>query len=109
MVRPLALAQAAGAPPSVLDMLPVFIAIGLIWWFVLLRPQRQQEKKHREMLEALSVGQKVVTQGGIYGTIAQLGEKTLKLKVADNVRIEVSRSSIAGSQAAETTGLEKEG
>ena len=41
------------------------------------------------MLDSLSVGQKVVTQAGIYGTVAQLGEKTIKLKVADNVRIEV--------------------
>lgn len=102
MIRTLALAQAAAAPPSMLDMWPVFVAIGLIWWFVLLKPQRDQEKKHKAMLASLTIGQKVVTTGGIYGTVAQLGERTIKLKVADNVKIEVTRASIAGSQVEET-------
>ena len=76
----------------------MMVLLVFIWWFVLFRPQRKQEASHKKLLDDLKPGAKVVTNGGIYGVVDSVGEKTLKLRIADKVRIEVSRSSIAGIQ-----------
>jgi preprotein translocase subunit YajC len=94
----IALAQGGTQSMLLRDLLMPFALILGIWWFLIIRPQRQQEKRHRAMLDALKVGDKVATTGGIYGIIAQVGDRTVKLKVADNVKIEVLRSAIAGAQ-----------
>ncbi len=66
----------------------------LIFYFLLYRPQKNAQKRHTEMLDQLKTGDKVVTIGGIYGTISGMEENVIKLKVADNVEIEMVRSAI---------------
>jgi len=70
----------------------------LIFWLVVFRPQRQQEESHRKFVDGLKPGDKVVTTGGLYGIVHQVGDKTVRLKVAENVKVEVSRSAISGAQ-----------
>jgi len=94
-------ANGGGLPGSWFGMMAV---IFLIWWVLLIRPQRQQEKRHREMLASLKAGDKVVTTGGIFGSVQQVTDKTVKLKIADNVRIEVQRSAIGGAQPTSSDG-----
>lgn len=65
-----------------------------IFYFLLLRPQQQQQKKRRELLGALNKGDKVVTIGGIHGTITEIDEKAVSLRVAEKVEIKVNRSAI---------------
>ncbi|RKY82579.1 preprotein translocase subunit YajC [candidate division KSB1 bacterium] len=79
-----------------LGFLPLVLIL-VIMYFLMLRPQAKKQKEHREMLSKLEKGDKVVTAGGIFGTIAGIKEKenTVILKVADNVKIEITRSSIA--------------
>jgi len=74
----------------------MLIMFGIIY-FLLIRPQSKERKRHTEMLHALKKNDQVVTQGGIFGTIAAIETEagTVSLKVADNVRIKVSRSAIA--------------
>ena len=95
-----ALAQAAAptSMPSVgeqlAQMLPMFILIVVIFYFVIYRPQKQQREKHKVMLDQLKKGDKVVTSGGIWGTVTNLGKETVTLQVAENAKIKVTRDHI---------------
>lgn len=66
----------------------------LVMWLFMIRPQRQQQKKLEEMRNALKKGDKVITAGGIYGTIADVDERTVLMKVDGEVKIRVDKSSI---------------
>ncbi len=79
---------------------PILIMV-LIFYFLLYRPQKNAQKKHKEMLDALKIGDRVVTIGGIYGIITGLEDKIIKLKVANNVEIELARSAINTNVASE--------
>ena len=72
---------------------PIVVMIA-IFYFLLYRPQKKQQNRRRAMLDNLKKGDQVITIGGIYGTIEELGDKSLKLKIADGVVIEVVRSSV---------------
>jgi preprotein translocase subunit YajC len=64
-------------------------------YFLLIRPQRAQQRKHAELLGALKPGDEVLTAGGIYGEVVQLDEERVMLEIDDDVRIAVARRSIA--------------
>ena len=72
---------------------PIVVMIA-IFYFLLYRPQKKQQNRRRAMLDNLKKGDQVTTIGGIYGTIVELGDTSLKLKIADGVVIEVVRSSV---------------
>ena len=72
---------------------PIVVMIA-IFYFLLYRPQKKQQNRRRAMLDNLKKGDQVITIGGIYGTIEELGDTSLKLKIADGVVIEVVRSSV---------------
>ena len=72
---------------------PIVVMIA-IFYFLLYRPQKKQQNRRRAMLDNLKKGDQVITIGGIYGTIVELGDTSLKLKIADGVIIEVMRSSV---------------
>lgn len=90
--------QAQGAPSggsgSPFGMLFMFGAIFLIMYFLLIRPQRQQQKAHDEMVKALSRGDEIVTIGGIVGKIIHLTDNRVTLRTADDTRIEIERSKV---------------
>lgn len=71
------------------------ILIFLIFYLLIIRPQRIKEKKHQNMLRNLSKGDQVVTVGGLHGTIVGLTDDIVVLRVAENVKVEVSRNAIA--------------
>ncbi len=92
-----AYAQAAGAPGAfdMMSLLPL-VLIFIVFYFLLIRPQQKKMKAHREMLGALRRGDKVVTNGGIVGTITKvLNGEELQVEIADNVRVKVMRGMIA--------------
>ena len=74
-----------------------FVLILVVMYFFLIRPQQKKQRRHQEMLDGLRKSDKVVTVGGIHGTIVGIDErdKTLILKVADTVKLKVARSSVA--------------
>lgn len=74
--------------------LPLIIIMALLW-LVLLRPQQRRAKNRREMLSKLEVGDEVLMSSGVYGRIASFDEQTVFIDVADNVRLKVTRDSIA--------------
>ncbi len=93
----------AGGPGTgglILSLVP-FILIFVIFYFLLIMPQQKRQKKQKEMLDALKKGDKVVTSGGLWGTVANLGKETVTLQIADNTKIKIQRESIARLRADE--------
>jgi preprotein translocase subunit YajC len=78
-----------------LGMLFPIVMIYVIFYFILIRPQRQEQKKHKSMIDNLKKNDEIVTNSGIHGTIVNVKEKTFMLRVDDNVKIEIEKSSIA--------------
>jgi len=91
-----ALAQAQ--QPSGWAALFPFLIVLVIFYFLLILPAQRQRKRQAQMLSALKTGDKVITSGGIYGTIVGLRDDVVQLRIADQVRIEVARSAVAGLQ-----------
>ena len=104
MVRMMAAAAWAQGAPSgnagstVLSFVP-FILIFVVFYFLLILPQQKRQKKLKAMLEALKKGDKVVTSGGIWGTVTNLGKETVTLQIADNAKIKIQRDHIARVRA----------
>jgi preprotein translocase subunit YajC len=94
----LLLAQAQPGAPSGpgggLGVFVPFILIFVIMYFLLFRPQRKRQQEQQRLVAALKTGDRVVTNAGIHGLIANVKETTVMLKVADNVKIEMEKSAI---------------
>jgi preprotein translocase subunit YajC len=69
-----------------------------IFYFLLIRPQQKRAKQHKELIEALKVGDQVVTAGGIHGKVAALQEGVVTLEIATGVKVKVNRSSIVNAR-----------
>ena len=91
-----AAAGGAGGMKGLLVSFGPFILIIIVMYFLLFRSQQKKAKERRRMLDAIRAGDKVVTAGGIIGTISTVREKTISLKIAENVKVEVNRASISG-------------
>lgn len=87
------------APPAWVQLLPLVVLFALMY-FVLLRPQMRRQKEQEKLISAVKTGDRVVAAGGICGTVANLKDQLVVLKVADNVKIEVLRSSITSVEKA---------
>lgn len=87
----------------------MIIAMFLIMWLFMIRPQRKQQKQLEEFRNSLKKGDKVITAGGIYGTVAETDERTVLLKVDGDVKIRVDKSAISkdGSADAATPAEKK--
>ena len=91
-----AYAQASGATPGgdLLTFLPM-IAIVVVFYFLLIRPQQKRAKETKSMLEALQKGDEIVTAGGVVGKIAKLTDAYATVEIAPNVEVTVQRSAIS--------------
>ncbi len=73
----------------------VFIGIFIaIFWFFIIQPQRRQQKEHQKLIDCLKKGEKIVTQGGIHGTITNVKKETIVVRVDDSTKIEFDRQAI---------------
>jgi preprotein translocase subunit YajC len=98
MFAPLfAMGAPPGGGPTWLQFVPFVLVIG-IFYFIILLPMQRKQQKVQQFQQALKVGDRVITTGGIYGQITRIGEHNVQLQVADKVRIEVARSAIGGYQ-----------
>src|SRR5437867_5079714 len=96
---PMSLAQ-QGIPDVFIQFAPI-IFIGLIFYLLIFMPMKKKQKKLDAMIAALKSGDKVITNAGIYGVVAGVKERTLILKVADQVKIEIAKNAVAGLQSPE--------
>lgn len=76
--------------------IPMLVLMFVIFYFLLIRPQQKKAKAHKAMLANIHKGDKILTNGGIYGRVTGLDDQTLTLEIAPQVRIKVSRGHIAG-------------
>jgi preprotein translocase subunit YajC len=95
---PVALLAQSQGPGSFLPLLPFAVVMG-IFYVLLIIPQQKQRKKLQQMIAALKAGDKVITSGGIYGTVVGLEPDAVQLRIADQVKIKVSRAAIVSLQA----------
>ena len=77
------------------SQLIAIVLIFVVFYFLLIRPQKKVQEEHKKMIAGLKKNDEIVTSGGIHGTIANVKDVTVTLKVDDNVKIEVQKSSIA--------------
>ena len=92
-----AYAQTAGAPGGFdpLQFLPL-VLIFVVFWFLLIRPQQKKMKQHKEMLATLRRGDRVLTGGGIFGTITKVGaDNEVQVEIADGIRVRVDKGTIS--------------
>lgn len=92
-----------GLTPETMRMIQSYLPIilmAVVFYFILYRPQKKEQKKRAEMLSSLKKGDKVVTIGGMYGVITAITDTKVTLKVADKVEIEFTRSAIGNQQNA---------
>lgn len=86
-----------------INMFPL-ILIFVVFYFLLIRPQKSKEKEHKKMLQGLNKNDAVVTSGGIHGVIVGVKDKTLVLRIDDNVKMEVERNCIAYVKKPDSSG-----
>ena len=100
----IALLQSTGANSALalfIQVLPI-LAIGLVFYFLVIAPANKQRRKTESMLSSLKKGDRVVTSGGIYGTVQGVEAEVVYLKIAENVKIKLARSAITGIVAGES-------
>lgn len=81
---------------SIWVMLAFFVVIIALFYFVMVRPQQKRQKEHQEMLQELQRGDRVMTAGGIYGTIESISEDSVVIKVESGASLRVARGSVVG-------------
>jgi preprotein translocase subunit YajC len=93
-----AYAQAAGGAPAGFDLISLMplVLIFVVFYFLLIRPQQKKMKAHRELIAALKRGDKVLTAGGIIGTVVKVeDDNTLLVEIAKDIRVRVARGTIS--------------
>ncbi len=96
----LAMAAPGQGAGGLWQFLPFALILG-IFYFLILQPMKNRQKKVQEFQNSLSVGDRIVTTSGIYGQVTKLNEKTVQVQIADKVRVEVARAAIGGRQGEE--------
>ena len=92
-----AYAQSAGEAASqspFFQFIPLVLILG-VFWFLIIRPQQKKQKEHVSMVDSLRKGDKVITNGGIFGTIIKVGDDRITLEIASKVQIQIERQQVA--------------
>ena len=96
-----------GAPSAWVQLLPFVLVVG-IFYFVILLPMKRRQQKVQAFLASLKVGDRIVTTGGLFGTITRIAESSIQVQVADKVRVEMSRNAVVGYQGQEPVAPESQ-
>jgi preprotein translocase subunit YajC len=84
--------SAAGGFASFIPLILMFV----IFYFLLIRPQQKKNKEHRDMINNLKRGDRIITSGGIHGTVTAVSDTALTVEISDKVRVKLSRNSVSG-------------
>ena len=87
-------AAAAGPMDSVMQFLPIILMFAVLY-FLMVRPQMKKAKEHKALLESLAKGDEVVTQGGLAGRIAKVGDDFISVEIAEKVEVQIQKSAVA--------------
>jgi preprotein translocase subunit YajC len=86
-------AAEASAAAGVMQLAPLLL-IMLVFYFLLIRPQQKRLKAHKDMVAGMKKGDKIVTAGGIYGTVIEVSDSDVKVEIAEGTRVRVKRDTI---------------
>jgi preprotein translocase subunit YajC len=100
-------AGAEGAQGGFGAFIPLILMF-VIFYFLIIRPQQKKSQQHKEMIQNLKKGDRIVTGGGIYGRITGLDDQTLKIEIADNVSVKLNRNSVAALVTSQNQPAKKE-
>jgi preprotein translocase subunit YajC len=110
------IAFAPPAPPGtdpnptgqMLQMIGMFVILGVMFYFLLIRPQQKQRREHEALLRNVRSGDRILTTGGIYGIVTNVKDKSFTVKIADNVRVEIAKNAVANviQKSSETAAAE---
>lgn len=89
------------AQGSLLNMMLLFVAMGLMMYALLIRPQQRRDKEQREMLAKVEKGDLIVSTGGIHGKVTGVADDVLTVEIAPNVRIKLSKSAVISRKTGE--------
>lgn len=88
-----------GQASAYMQFLPLVLIFG-IFYFLLIRPARKRQKQVQQMLDDLKSGDRVVTSGGLLGTVVEVDRATVQVRIADNVKVKITKSAVVGLQDA---------
>lgn len=94
-----AMGQAGGTAASggggllATPLVPIVLMLAIMWFF-LIRPQQKKQKEHKQMIDNLKKGDRIITSGGLYGRVTGVAESTLTVEIADKVRVKISRGHV---------------
>jgi preprotein translocase subunit YajC len=88
--------QGQGGQQSPVSFIVFMALLFAVFYFILIRPQQKKQKEHRQLLEKLKKGDRVVTTGGIHGSIVSLSDTVVTVEIADKVKVKVDRNCIVG-------------
>lgn len=87
--------QQGDSGSGITSTLVMFGLIFLIFYFMIVRPQQKRQKDRQKMLDAIKKGDKIITAGGVHGTVIGVEDKTVLVQIADNVKVKVDRGSVS--------------
>jgi len=87
-----------GAGGAILFQILFLVGIFAIFYFLIIRPQKKERERHRKLIESLKKGDRVITSSGIWGTISEIGDRTVTLKVDGTTKITFSKEAVIGFQ-----------
>ncbi|MFA6318477.1 MAG: preprotein translocase subunit YajC [Elusimicrobiota bacterium] len=87
-------------PNPIISLIPI-VAIFLIFYFLLIRPQQKEQEKHKKMLDALKKGDRVLTSAGFYGTVIGIKGDDLEVRFSESVKLQMTRSGVTRLLGAE--------
>ncbi|MFN3194714.1 MAG: preprotein translocase subunit YajC [Chlorobiota bacterium] len=87
-----------GGGGSMWSMLIFFGAMFAIMYFLMIRPQKKKQQEHKEMIDAIKKGDKVVTSTGIHGTVSEVNEDTFLVQIADNVKVKFEKAAVSSKK-----------
>ncbi len=91
--------QSGGIEGFIMSLLPL-VLIFVIFYLLLIRPQQKKAKEHRQMLDSVKKGDKVITTGGIYAVVDAVGTETLTIKISENVKVKIGKHHILSLRSA---------
>lgn len=91
----------------IVQLFPIAL-IFIVFYFMLIRPQKLKEKEHQKMLAGIDKNDEVVTLGGIHGTIVGVKDKTFILRIDENVKMEIEKNSVAYIKKPQSAGVNKQ-
>ena len=83
-------AEGGGGAGGLLGMLPMFVMLGLVFWFMIIRPQKKQQTQRKTMMEAIKRGDKIITSGGLFATVKDVKADRVVATIAENIKVEIA-------------------